>query len=162
VTQVACDQCWTFERRRVDEVDAIRLICVALVTLASYAQTLQRPCRSRRTRCVSFDRFIGRQRKDDEEMLPGPHAYDGSYSVLTLIWHGYRVKLRAAHADDVVMPVTPLSEELPSSLVNTVVFSAGLLWTQPGAGATANAVTRTCASCRLIATTCYAHGGRRR
>jgi len=77
--------------------------------------------------------LIGRQGKDDEQVLPGPHAYDGSYSELSLAWRGYRVKMQSAHAGpDLVMLVTPLSKPLPSSLATTAVFSAGLLWNQPG------------------------------
>ncbi len=77
--------------------------------------------------------LIGRQGKDDEQVLPGPHDYDGSYSELSLAWRGYRVKLQSAHdGADMVMLVTPLSKPLPASLAGTAVFSAELLWNQPG------------------------------
>lgn len=77
--------------------------------------------------------LIGRQGRNDEQVLPGPHSYDGSYSELTLAWRGIRVRLQSAHVDaDVVMLATPLSTPRPSGLANTAVFSAGLLWNQPG------------------------------
>jgi Mannosylglycerate hydrolase MGH1-like glycoside hydrolase domain len=77
--------------------------------------------------------LIGRQGKNDEQVLPGPHAYDGSYSELKIIWHGYQVELQAAHAgSDAVMLATPVSGPKASSLPATIVFSAGFLWNQPG------------------------------
>ena len=77
--------------------------------------------------------LIGRQGKDDEQVMPGPHAYDGSYNDLTLLWQGYRVKLQAAHTgDDVVMLVTPLEKPSPKAAASSAIFSVGLLWNQPG------------------------------
>lgn len=58
--------------------------------------------------------LIGRQGADEEVILPGPHAYDGSYTALTLRWRGVECTVRTAHAgDDLVMLIT---EDL---LVNT-------------------------------------------
>jgi len=54
--------------------------------------------------------LIGRQGKSDERVVPGPHAYDGSYTDLKLAWRGREVRIQSAHdGDDLVMLVTPLA-----------------------------------------------------
>src|SRR3954470_8723232 len=35
--------------------------------------------------------LIGRQGKDDEQVFPGPHTYDGAYTELRLSWRGVEV-----------------------------------------------------------------------
>ena len=37
--------------------------------------------------------LIGRQGAGDEQIHPGPHAYDGSYTELLLTWHGFEVEV---------------------------------------------------------------------
>ncbi len=77
--------------------------------------------------------LIGRQGKNDEQVVPGPHAYDGSYNELKIIWRGYQVQLQAAHeGSDLVMLVTPLAKPHDASLPITAVISTGLLWNRPG------------------------------
>ncbi len=84
------------------------------------------------------DRFlpaalIGRQGKDDEQVIPGPHAYDGSYTDLRLIWHGHVIRIQSAHdGDDLVLLATPLPSTATSHLPAEIVFSAGTLWNRPG------------------------------
>jgi len=77
--------------------------------------------------------LIGRQGKSDERVVPGPHAYDGSYTDLKLAWRGREVRIQSAHdGDDLVMLVTPLASGKDSHLPAEVVFSIGMLWNQPG------------------------------
>jgi len=77
--------------------------------------------------------LIGRQGKDDERVLPGPHAYDGSYTSLQLAWRGHSMKIQSARdGDDLVLLVTPLAPLAAPHLLPAVVFSVGVLWNQPG------------------------------
>lgn len=84
------------------------------------------------------DRFlptalIGRQGKDDERVIPGPHAYDGSYTDLKLLWHGHAIRIQSAHdGNDLVLLATPLPSTTDSHLPAEIVFSAGTLWNRPG------------------------------
>lgn len=77
--------------------------------------------------------LIGRQGKTDERVIPGPHAYNGSYTDLRLIWHGYHIRIRTAHdGDDLVLLATPLASDTPLHLPPAIVFSADMLWNRPG------------------------------
>jgi putative isomerase len=77
--------------------------------------------------------LIGRQGPHDERVIPGPHSYDGSYADLKLLWRGHQMRIQSAHdGDDLVLLVTPLSSEGHAHLPPEVVFSAGMLWNQPG------------------------------
>jgi putative isomerase len=79
------------------------------------------------------DALIGRQGKDDERIFPGPHAWDGSYTEVRLKWHGLDMQIQSAHAGaDLVMLVTPLSDEEARKPISAVVFSAAYLWNKPG------------------------------
>ncbi len=78
--------------------------------------------------------LIGRQGKEDERVVPGPHAYDGSYTDLKLTWRGREVRVQSAHeGDDLVMLVTPLHSSRERHVPAAVVFSIGMLWNRPGA-----------------------------
>ena len=78
--------------------------------------------------------LIGRQGKDDERVIPGPHSYDGSYTDLKLLWRDHQIRIQSAHdGDDLVLLVTPLSSSSNAHLPAEVVFSAGMLWNLPGA-----------------------------
>ena len=75
------------------------------------------------------DALIGRMGKGDEVVTPGPHAWDGSYTELTVDWKGHKWRVQSAHdGADLVMLVTPLSANKSSTLPPTVVFSVGTLW----------------------------------
>jgi hypothetical protein len=77
------------------------------------------------------DVLIGRQEKGAEVVTPGPHAWDGSYTDLTVEWKGHKWRVESAHAgEDLVLLVTPL--EVKSALPPTVVFSVNSLWNRPG------------------------------
>ena len=77
--------------------------------------------------------LIGRQGATDEQVKPGPHAYDGSYNSFEVTWAGTRMSIEAAHVDDdLVMLITPTSQPSTESLPATVLFSVGFLWNRPG------------------------------
>ena len=78
--------------------------------------------------------LIGRQGIGDEQVKPGPHAYDGSYSRFEVTWAGTTLRVEAAHAgDDVVMMATPIGKPAMGALPATAVFSVGFLWNRTGA-----------------------------
>ena len=83
------------------------------------------------------DPLIGRHGAGNEraeEVFPGPHTSDGSYTELRLRWQGHELRLQTAHdGDDLVMLATPLSST--TRLPATFVVSAGVLWNRPGAAA---------------------------
>lgn len=77
--------------------------------------------------------LIGRQGVGDEQVKPGPHAYDGSYSRFEVTWAGTTLQMEAAHAgNDLVMLVTPVGKPTTGSLPATAFFSVGFLWNRPG------------------------------
>ena len=78
------------------------------------------------------DALIGRLDKGAEVVTPGPHAWDGSYTELTVEWKGHKWRVESAHdGEDLVMLVTPLESKDASALPPTVVFSVArveFLW----------------------------------
>ena len=77
--------------------------------------------------------LIGRQGAGDEQVKPGPHAYDGSYSRFEVTWAGTTLTVEAAHADDdLVVLVTPVGKPTTGASPATAVFSVGFLWNRPG------------------------------
>jgi glycogen debranching enzyme len=77
--------------------------------------------------------LIGRQGNGDEQVKPGAHAYDGSYSRFEVTWAETTVTVEAGHAGgDLVMLVSPVGKPTMSALPATAVFSAGFLWNRPG------------------------------
>lgn len=77
--------------------------------------------------------LIGRQGKDDERVIPGPHSYDGSYTDFKLLWHGYQIRMQSAHdGNDLVWLATPLASNPRFHLPMAIVFSAAMLWNRPG------------------------------
>src|SRR5579862_310504 len=79
------------------------------------------------------DPLIGRQGTTVEQVFPGPHAWDGSYTDLRLYWQNLDLRIQSAHAGkDLVILVTPLSEVTDGHLSRTIVFSAAYLWNRPG------------------------------
>ena len=66
-------------------------------------------------------------------MIPGPHAYDGSYTDLKLLWRGHQLRVESGHdGGDLVMLVTPLGSDADGHLAPEIVFSFGMLWSEPG------------------------------
>lgn len=79
------------------------------------------------------DTLIGRQGAHEEQVFPGAHAWDGSYTDLRLNWRDVDVRVQSAHAgEDLVMLVTPLSTAKSDEPSATAVFSVGYLWNRPG------------------------------
>jgi putative isomerase len=78
------------------------------------------------------DALIGRREAGAEEVLPGPHTWNGSYTELRLKWRGHEMLLQSAQqGEDLVLLATPVgpAQEIPP----TLVISAGILWNRPGA-----------------------------
>ncbi|QNI32096.1 hypothetical protein H7849_24380 [Alloacidobacterium dinghuense] len=77
--------------------------------------------------------LIGRQGKEDERVIPGPHSYNGSYTDLKLLWRGHQIRMQSAHdGEDLVMLLTPLPSVGNAHLPPEVTISLGMLWNQPG------------------------------
>ncbi len=77
--------------------------------------------------------LIGRMNKSAEEVFPGPHSWDGSYSELRLTWRGHSMRIQSAHVgQDLALLVTPLPVEHAGNVPATVVFSVGLFWNSAG------------------------------
>jgi hypothetical protein len=74
---------------------------------------------------------IGRQGKSDEEVFPGPHTWNGSYTEMRVNWHGDTFTLRTAHEGrDLVALVDPAPGG-PQEHAFAVV-TASILWGRPG------------------------------
>ena len=79
------------------------------------------------------DALIGRLNPDAEQVFPGPHSWEGSYTDLRLSWKGHELRLQTAHdGSDLVMLATPLPSRPLSPLPATIVFSVSYLWDRPG------------------------------
>jgi putative isomerase len=76
------------------------------------------------------DALIGRYGEYEEEIHPGAHAYDGSYTSLNLKWRGIELTVEsAATDDDLVLLVTPeKNQKYPA----TLVIESGILWNREG------------------------------
>jgi putative isomerase len=80
------------------------------------------------------DALIGRLTPDPEQVFPGPHSWEGSYTDLRLSWKGHELRLQTAHdGNNVVMLATPLPSQPLSALPATIVFSVNYLWGRSGA-----------------------------
>ena len=79
------------------------------------------------------DALIGRLTPDAEQVFPGPHSWEGSYTSLRLSWKGHNLRLQTAHdGSNLVMLATPLPSQPLSALPATIVFSVNYLWGRPG------------------------------
>lgn len=77
--------------------------------------------------------LIGRLAPDAEQIFPGPHAYDGSYTDLRVSWRGHNFRVQSAHdGSDLVLLAVPLPPAHPSSVPPAIVFSAAFLWNRQG------------------------------
>jgi hypothetical protein len=87
---------------------------------------------------VSGDRYlgdtlIGRLDAGAEQVIPGPHSWDGSYTELRVAWQGHNWRVQSAHdGPDLVLLATPLEPSVKTALPPTLVFSVGFLWNLPG------------------------------
>jgi hypothetical protein len=79
------------------------------------------------------DALIGRLNAGAEQVVPGAHAWDGSYTDLRLSWKGHNLRLQTAHdGANLVMLATPLPSSPAPTLWPTAVFSVNYLWDRPG------------------------------
>jgi putative isomerase len=77
--------------------------------------------------------LIGRRGAEDEQIHPGPHAYDGSYSELTLSWQGNQFLVQSARTgEDLVLLVTPLAIHPDARRSPLLVVESGILWNRSG------------------------------
>lgn len=77
--------------------------------------------------------LIGRLNPGAEQVFPGPHAYNGSYTDLRVSWRGHNFRVQSAHDEsDVVILATPLPSEHPASVPPAIVFSVDFLWNREG------------------------------
>jgi hypothetical protein len=76
------------------------------------------------------DAYISQKQKRPETIIPGPHAWDGSYTALTLQWNDSKLRVESAtDGQDLVLLVTPLklAKRAPH-----LVLQSGILWNRPG------------------------------
>jgi putative isomerase len=79
------------------------------------------------------DALIGRLTPGAEQVFPGPHAWEGSYTDLRLSWKGHDLRLQTAHdGANLVVLATPLPSQPLSAVPATIVFSVNYLWGRPG------------------------------
>ncbi len=65
-----------------------------------------------------------------EEVRPGPHAYDGSFTSLELEWYDVKVRVETSvHGGDWFAVVTPLNSQLKTACLT---IEAGVLWGRKG------------------------------
>jgi putative isomerase len=77
--------------------------------------------------------LIGRRGPGVEQVFPGPHSWDGSYTNLRLTWRGTSLQVQSAHdGEDLVMLITPEAASEKESVPATLAFEAGYLWDRPG------------------------------
>lgn len=77
--------------------------------------------------------LIGRKNPEEEQIHPGPHAYDGSYSELNLKWLGNELVIQSAKVeDDLVLLVTPMVRHPHAKRAPLLVIESGILWNRSG------------------------------
>ena len=76
------------------------------------------------------DALIGRLNPGAEQVTPGPHSWNGSYTDLRIDWRGHGFRVQSAHdGDDLALLVTPLPSKSQTSVPPTIVFLfVGNLW----------------------------------
>ncbi len=78
------------------------------------------------------DALIGRRTPGAEEIFPGAHSWDGSYTDLRASWKSHKWRIQSARdGNELVLLVTPLLPDT-SSLPPTIVFAVNFLWNLPG------------------------------
>jgi putative isomerase len=80
--------------------------------------------------CCLREALIGRQGKRAETIIPGPHAYDGSFTSLELEWNGAKVRIETAVDNNQwYATVVPLTKSVKTP---ALVIAASVLWNRPG------------------------------
>ena len=76
------------------------------------------------------DALIGRRGENVEQIRPGPHTYDGSFTQLDIQWEELDARIRTAHIDDdLVILIEP--NTLPNNRIK-VIIESGILWNRKG------------------------------
>ena len=79
------------------------------------------------------DALIGRLEPGAEQVTPGAHAWDGSYTDLRISWQGHNWRVQSAHdGSDLLLLATPLESGASIHMPATIVFSVDFLWNLPG------------------------------
>jgi putative isomerase len=79
------------------------------------------------------DTLIGRLTPGAEQVFPGEHSWDGSYTDLRVSWKGHSWRIQSARdGDDLVLLATPLPSNPISALPPTITFSVNFLWNGSG------------------------------
>jgi hypothetical protein len=79
------------------------------------------------------DAIIGRPGTGAEEVFPGAHSWDGSYTDLRLSWRGHVERIQSAHdGRDLVLLATPIPAQSTYGALPLIVFSVNYLWSRPG------------------------------
>ncbi|WP_263352991.1 MGH1-like glycoside hydrolase domain-containing protein [Acidicapsa acidisoli] len=79
------------------------------------------------------DVLIGRLTPGAEQVVPGAHSWDGSYTDLQISWRGHMLSIQSARdGSDLVLLATPLTVAAKSALPPTIVFSVDFLWNRSG------------------------------
>jgi putative isomerase len=110
------------------------------------------------------DDFLRTSSVGNGQVFPGPHAWDGSYTNLTLHWKGHAMRVESAHAgddlngNDLVLLVTPLAEEAKFSVPATIVYSVSFLWNHSGTAQRISGAIETHAAGRQINVYCTCSG----
>ncbi len=79
------------------------------------------------------DALIGRLNQGAEQVTPGPHSWDGSFTDLQISWKGHTWRVQSAKdGSDLVLLVSPLPSNSTSALPPTIVVSVNFLWNLPG------------------------------
>jgi putative isomerase len=74
--------------------------------------------------------LVGRRGEHDEQIHLGGHAYDGSFSDLTMSWRNTRVRVTTGTEGDDLVALVVAEENQNYPL--TLVLESGLLWNRPG------------------------------
>ncbi len=103
--------------------------------------------------------LIGRLTPDAEQVVPGPHAWDGSYTDLKLSWKGHNWRVQSAHeGQDLVLLATPLPSSSREALPPTIVFSVDFLWDRKGSATKLPGVIVTQGSAGAVSVYCTCEG----
>jgi putative isomerase len=79
------------------------------------------------------DTLIGRLTPGAEQVFPGEHSWDGSYTDLRVSWKGHSWRIQSARdGDDLVLLASPLPSNPISALPPTITFSVNFLWNRSG------------------------------
>ena len=76
--------------------------------------------------CCLREVLIGREGKGVEKVIPGHHAYDGSYTELELAWGGATIKVETAVEDGEWYAVVTSLNDLPKKAPAVTIEAASI------------------------------------